>query len=247
MRPGAAETAESMVGNRYGQLTVLSVSGCKEYHYSDRVVNRPVLRVRCDCGNEFEIVYSNLKKQHPTTRCCECALRDRVASNETDLTGQTFGQLTVLGREGDWQGVTKTLWRVRCNRCGNITTIDGAHLGHTLTCCASKDTLAEGAAKNRAGHIDGTYIYALGDRAQNRNNTSGYTGVSSVITRGKQRYRAYINFRRKQYSLGFFDTPEDAHEAYLEAKQRIHGEFLDWYYLRHPEAIPVKRKQPDED
>lgn len=53
-----------------------------------------------------------------------------------------------------------------------------------------------------------------------RQNTSGFTCVSLHRKTGK--WRAYIVVDYKQKHLGLFDTPEEAHEAYLKAKAQYH-------------------------
>jgi len=63
------------------------------------------------------------------------------------------------------------------------------------------------------------------NKAQQRNNTSGFIGVSFDRQRGK--WRARINFRRTMYDVGFFDTAEEAADArgQYEKKLKVHGEF----------------------
>lgn len=58
------------------------------------------------------------------------------------------------------------------------------------------------------------------NKSVNRNNTSGYLGVSYMPI--KQKYRATITINRKQHHLGLFDTAEQAHQARLAANQ-LHG------------------------
>lgn len=49
-----------------------------------------------------------------------------------------------------------------------------------------------------------------------KNNTSGFRGVSFDDSNGK--YRAQLMISKKQHHLGYFDTAENAYKAYLLAK-----------------------------
>ena len=55
------------------------------------------------------------------------------------------------------------------------------------------------------------------------NNTTGYKGV--VYTKGRWRARITINY--KMMCLGYFDTPEQAHQAYCEAAKLYAGEYAN--------------------
>ena len=88
-------------------------------------------------------------------------------------------------------------------------------------------------------HID----HVNGDRADNRidnlrsvnqqqnnmnlpvykNNTSGLRGVSFYKRTG--RWKAQIQASGKKIGLGYFDTPDEAHAAYVSAAEELHGEF----------------------
>ena len=52
-----------------------------------------------------------------------------------------------------------------------------------------------------------------------KDNKSGFLGVNGY---GKK-YRALIMINRQLIHLGVFDTPEQAHAAYLEAKRKYHS------------------------
>ena len=54
------------------------------------------------------------------------------------------------------------------------------------------------------------------------NNKLGLKGVYRSLN---GRYRARIKTNGKTTHLGYFDTPEEAHEAYKEAAQELHGDF----------------------
>lgn len=56
--------------------------------------------------------------------------------------------------------------------------------------------------------------------AQINNKTSGLLGVCFSKNAGK--FHAQITHKRKPIHLGFFDDKNDAHQAYLDAKRRIH-------------------------
>lgn len=62
--------------------------------------------------------------------------------------------------------------------------------------------------------------------AENQQNTSlrkdSKTGFTGVTCFGRAQYRATIRKDGTLYHLGLFDRPEDASEAYLAAKQRLH-------------------------
>ena len=56
-----------------------------------------------------------------------------------------------------------------------------------------------------------------------KDNTSGYKGVCLHKQTGK--YIAQITKNKKQYNLGLFDTPHEAHKVYCKAAKKLHGEF----------------------
>ena len=51
-------------------------------------------------------------------------------------------------------------------------------------------------------------------------NESGFLGVSKDKRIGKYRARIYLSGKEKW--LGYFNTPEEAHEAYLKGKRLLH-------------------------
>jgi hypothetical protein len=80
-------------------------------------------------------------------------------------------------------------------------------------------------------NISGTNVIRITGNDLNKNNTTGYRGVSPTKN-GK--YKAYIHFRRKQYYLGTYNDLEIAYKAYLTAKSKIYGDFLKWYAKEYP-------------
>lgn len=55
------------------------------------------------------------------------------------------------------------------------------------------------------------------------NNTSGFKGVTFYKSRNNWMAQIWVNGKRK--GLGYFITPEEAHEAYCQAAKDLHGEF----------------------
>lgn len=64
------------------------------------------------------------------------------------------------------------------------------------------------------------------NRKLNKNNTSGFKGVSWHPSMKK--WVATIRLNYKQYILGYFSDPKDAALAYREAALELHGEFASW-------------------
>ena len=64
----------------------------------------------------------------------------------------------------------------------------------------------------------------IANQAAHKDNTSGFKGVSYLPNR-KKPWRATIMCRGKWKFLGYYDTPEAAHAAYLSAAQSAFGEF----------------------
>ena len=63
--------------------------------------------------------------------------------------------------------------------------------------------------------------------AQNMHNNGGWRGrdLPKGVTRMRGRFQAQITLDYKVMALGTFDTPEEAHNAYCEAANRLHGRF----------------------
>lgn len=62
-----------------------------------------------------------------------------------------------------------------------------------------------------------------GNSKRRAGNASGLKGASFHKVTG--RYQASIKIGRKSKHLGLFDTPEEAHAAYISAAQRLFGDY----------------------
>lgn len=141
---------------------------------------------------------------------------------KVDLTGQRYGNLTVLAPVENIGA--RTAWLCRCD-CGRETIVKTQHLrcGHTKTCgCLN----GSGHPRNALGltYIDGTCVEMLQTRTVRSNNTSGVPGVDWLMK--KQRWRASICFKGKRRYLGSYSRFEDAVGARKRAEEELFEPFL---------------------
>ena len=54
------------------------------------------------------------------------------------------------------------------------------------------------------------------------NQENNFNKNAKRFTKSKNKYRAYINLNNQQFYLGTFNTEEEAHKAYLQAKEKYH-------------------------
>ena len=219
----AVDPAE-IVGQRNGKCTVIGPAEPDRFGHSR-------IMLRCDCGEEFPASLTAWVRRHTPAMCRKCSGL-RGMKPERDRTGERIGSLTILGMEGEWRGEMPTKYRVRCEKCGSETVMDGAHLRTNEVCvyCA-RQNLETGHQIMRQADIDGTNAIILrgtldGTRTVNKNSTTGIRGVNRW---GPGRYRAVIVFKRKQYHLGTFDRIEDAAAVRRQAEEHLYGDFLAWY------------------
>lgn len=104
---------KDLTGKKFNKLTVLGIDHKKGKSY--------YWKCKCDCGNETVVYGGALVSGH--TKSCGCAHKK---SQLMDLTGKTFGRLTVIGY--DHQEGNKHFWKCECS-CGNKDIItDGKNL-----------------------------------------------------------------------------------------------------------------------
>lgn len=65
------------------------------------------------------------------------------------------------------------------------------------------------------------------NRGRQINNTSGYKGVSLKKGYKDKKWRSTIGINGRTVTIGYFQTPEEAHSAYCEAAIKEFGEFAN--------------------
>lgn len=145
------------------------------------------------------------------------------STKKLDLTGQRYGELTVL-RPADNVG-GRTAWLCRCS-CGKETVVKTCHLrnGHTKS-CGCKNAAGNPRAALGLTYIDGTCVEMLAAKTVRSNNTSGVPGVDWLTAKG--RWRASICFKGKRYYLGSYSVFADAVKARKQAEAELHDKFVD--------------------
>lgn len=64
------------------------------------------------------------------------------------------------------------------------------------------------------------HVNTQNNREARSNNQTGFLGV--IFDKSRNLYRSEITLNGKNRYLGRFKTPEEAHEAYLKAKRKLH-------------------------
>lgn len=101
-------------GNRYGNLVVIEKA-------QEKIGKHAAWKCKCDCGNIITVKGSSLR-DGTKKRCPECSRRNSI----TDETGNIYGDLTVIGPDGQDQ-YRKALWKCRCC-CGKEISVAGTVL-----------------------------------------------------------------------------------------------------------------------
>lgn len=122
-----------MTGKRFGRLTVIKRA---ESHRTKGGQTKTRWLCKCDCGNEKIVIAQDLKTGH--TKSCGCIPTVTRGHGLIDLTGERFGNLTVIERADDYIYVDKNglhatpQWKCKCD-CGNTKVVQGGNLRNKNT------------------------------------------------------------------------------------------------------------------
>lgn len=94
---------------------------------------------------------------------------------------------------------------------------------HRAILGATNGVLVDHRDKDRLNNRFCNQAENLRNRGRNANNKTGFKGVSFDSEKGK--FKAQIKSPQCKVHLGYYPTPELAHEAYIAAVQMYHGEF----------------------
>ena len=125
-----------LTGQIFGRLTVIEPAQNKN--------NKTYWLCKCECGNTKIVSTSSLR----SNRCQSCGCLHKEITAKTnkeriiDLTGQTFGKLTVIKQVESYRG--HSAWLCQCE-CGNTKIVNSVELknGDTLSCGCLRNSMGE--------------------------------------------------------------------------------------------------------
>lgn len=162
-----------------------------------------------------------------------------------DISGMEFGYLTAI-EPTDKRDRKDVVWLCRC-RCGTMIEMPATRLilNNTLSCgCIMKEKI-----KRANKYFGGTSLEkSLKDPVTSTRSMSGYVGV----TRKRDKWQAYITYKRQHISLGVYEKLEDAVKARARGKEPVMAdaaELLKLYEAIHEndEELPSKSTVPKND
>lgn len=220
---------KDLTGKRFGRLFVVCPAPRKN--------NRTAWCCRCNCGNYTDVLTYNLTSGN--TKSCRCLKKEKFyGSNDFKPNLYSLGDKVSVGYcangriflfdTEDYDEIKKYRW---CsNEKGYISTqINGRTMSlHRFVLNANKE--------KEVDHIEGRpwdnrkeklrivdHQENMMNRKKSIKNSTGATGVSIDKRTGK--FRAEIYYDMKKYSLGCFETLEEAKQARTQAEEKFFKDY----------------------
>ena len=216
-----SKASSDLTGRRFGKWTVMGRSD-RPYYW----------RCRCDCGTEKDVYYNSLLSGN-SSGCNSCSCRHaRPEASRRNLdaaqakVGQTINGWKVLEILPEKRG-TYLCCKAICPKCGRPSDVMLSRLpiiNRSATC--NRDIGRKTDTVHAVTYVDGSSLSSIRSRAGGHVNTNSATGANGVSRMASGHYRAYINFRRKQYNLGSYGTLDEAIAARKEAEALIYAPYL---------------------
>ena len=138
-------------GQKFGRLTVLeTIWKSKEY-------NKPMVRCKCDCGNEIIVAKNDVQSLH--TQSCGCLQKERASiARLRDWTGFISDSGVELLHETIQNEKGQRLWRARCF-CGKCFDVLPIHIAnnHVHSCGCNSGSSGEKMVEDILKSLDVKY------------------------------------------------------------------------------------------
>jgi hypothetical protein len=195
-----------LTGQTFGKLTVVGPSSKR------KTPSRDILlwECSCECGGKKITDGSSLKRGN--TSSCGCARRKKKSSIRTDLTGQKFGMLTVIGISEKRQPSNphKSMWDCICE-CGGKTTTEAWNLknGRTISCGCQRYPQSENRV-SRKGKLS-----SLHQKSRSNTGIKGITRLKNGV------FFVQVRAIGKTVAIGRFNSLADAKRQLIAAENKF--------------------------
>lgn len=241
------KTKDDLTGKTFGRLKVICQGddyvSSQGKHFARWICD-------CSCGTKNILVMQNdLKREY--TQSCGCLQKEKANGvkkynkwNE-DIFEDEFGKYRIgyttnTNKEfyvdvEDFDKVKYYCWSEDAydgfsNLIAHIIGTNKKISMHALLGFKYYDHIDRNQLNNRKYNLrKATQKENSRNRTKQKNNTSGFTGVS--WHKRQQQWFAYIKFDKKLKYLGYFDNKKDAIIARLEAEKEYFGEFAPQRHL----------------
>ncbi|HBL84449.1 MAG: hypothetical protein A2Y17_10000 [Clostridiales bacterium GWF2_38_85] len=209
----------NLTNKRFGKLVVTRKT-------NERKFGRIMWLCSCDCGNEISATHDEIIRKQ------SCGCNDYIKTAENNIAGKRFGSLVAVYPEKTCG--KETLWMCRCD-CGKQTYKPYSSLlnGKYQSCgCTTLKHPSLETKENLRIHKFTKEIrkYILAQEDIKGNGISGVYFDDSCCL-----WKAVISFNNHKYILGSSKNMMVVIQLCKEAKKLTFGEFLEWYYRKHPD------------
>lgn len=214
------------VGDKFGSWEVIAPSSKGGY-----------VTCRCSCGKIRDISKSILVRGKSTS--CGCGRKEELkkynqksveqqwatAQQKIGTTINGFKILSIEKRKSS--DINQTFCKIICPICGKESETMLARLPYIHICVnCNRDTNDFLKEMQSVYLAEGSSLASVKSRINGKINKNSSTRANGVSQQKNGKYRAYINFKRKQYHLGTYDTIEDAIAARKAGEEKIFGEYI---------------------
>lgn len=239
---------KSLVGERFGKLTVIEQAGFKQYknkRYKDGFVLYPLWLCKCDCGNDCIVLGSSLTSGNTSScGCLQKEITSKIAKtnnkkyNTYDLTGDYGIGYTNKGEKfyfdlEDYDKIKGYCWRMSHGYLeANGSNHENIRMHRLITDFKYEFVDHKNRKKydNRKNNLrPATKSENSRNQSKKKNNTTGFIGIA--WRKRDKVWSANIRINGKQKWLGQFQTKEEAIKARLEAEFKYYKEFAPQRHL----------------